>query len=81
MEKEKRIKTIYLNLKESGKIKDFLVFLVFLCVAAFFWFLVSVDYQSPSGLKDTVIDILGAEEEKTDSAAREVVVMETDTLR
>ena len=73
MDRKTKVKDIYRNIRESWRLKNFLVFLVFLCVAAFFWFLVTVDYHSDNGLKETVKTILGAETDSIpDSTAVDV---------
>lgn len=54
-------RNVYEKLREAGKLKDFLVFLIFLCIAAFFWFLTTIDAGSRSDFKDTVRNLFGTE--------------------
>ena len=79
MDKERRKIVLFKNFKESWRLKNFLVFLVFLCVAAFFWFLVSVDYNSNADFKETVRNILvGEDPEQVDSVPFRENLVEPD---
>lgn len=60
--------SIYNRFKESGRLRDFLVFLVFLCIAGIFWLLVVVsDGSNSNNIKESIHNFL---EDTPDSASR-----------
>ena len=48
----------YNRIKESGKLKDFLVFLIFLFIAGFFWLLVVISDNANTDFRESIHNLL-----------------------